>query len=327
MTKLHPNLDDLTGASVQDSGLKILSAKKDSAASNPTTTDQFHYTPESPKEHPVPAQKSTPEVEWWDEKWYFPVPLNIEIDVRSKSYLKESFPESQYKVSCDNTDEAQAKQDNDMMALGTSIRLPKERRKERKAQRAKKAQQYREGIQRGDAIQHPPKLTMENIHGILKNKKLPAMDPLECEAMVVADQASRRQSHEERNQLSKKTPEQRSDQRRQKRLREAAESPHALFFEIQSMSGQRLIHKNPTYLKLILNIQQLHISGLFVIINGKHYLLAECGSKAATKLKTLLLSRMSNNIECKLLHESAIHSRGFDSFSAKEFPDIATAKT
>ncbi|KNH07341.1 hypothetical protein XU18_1873 [Perkinsela sp. CCAP 1560/4] len=268
------------------------------------------------------VDRTTPRVEWWDEKWYYEL---TDANTVGDAFCKKDTPKCVYKTAYERPQEGESTVN--LPAIGAAIKTPKELRSQRKKLRQEKARKQRETIHRGEAAPHPAKLTMENIQNILKNRKMPAMDPIECEAIVVADQVNRRQSHEERNQKAKKTAEERSLKRHAQLQREAKESPRVLFFEIQSRGGSHQIHRNPAYLRVILNIQQLYITGVFWAVGERHFILLECGRKPAEKIKALLTRRMVKAVQCSLLHESEINERQFSSFDAKEFSDIPTART
>ena len=266
-----------------------------------------------------------PLVEWWDEKWYNPMPDGVEITRDTvTSILKNAYTECAYTTVFKRPDTEAAGLSE--KAVGLDIKLPEERKKDRKRNRAERAQEVRQKIHAGEAKPNAPKLTMENIHGILKNRKMPAMDPIECETLVVADEVTRRQNHEARNQSNKKTPEERSAKKRAQLQREADTGLQVHFYKIRALRGPKDVHRNLSYQKIIMNVQQLFVSGMLAVIAGEHHVLMECGRKPSQKMRALLERRMGDVIECSLEYAGDIAKRHFSDFDVKEFGSMAMAK-
>ena len=340
VSQLRAKSAEIHKAVLMDIGRPVMDSSSDNLAfvalrkepkSEVDTNRAQEENPENLKEEHIPEEETNehviPDVEWWDKEWYNPLSEQTELseDISQQIIsIKESLPQCSYLTTCEVP--LPEKADLLLTSAGLDIKLPRERKKERKQNRADKAREMREKVHKGEAKPNAPKLTMENIQGILKNRKMPAMDPIECEALVIADEVQRRQNHETRNQNAKKTPEERAAKLKAQRLREADDELKMAFYKVEALRGSKETHKNPAFLKIILNVQQLHICGVLAAIGGEHYLLIECGRKPTQKMDGLLRRRMTSVVQCTLLHSGPIASKQCVDFDVKEFHDIAVAK-
>eukprot|EP00759_Apiculatamorpha_spiralis_P025774 PhF_6_TR29114/c0_g1_i1/m.42483/K12843/PRPF3, PRP3; U4/U6 small nuclear ribonucleoprotein PRP3 len=203
-------------------------------------------------------------------------------------------------------------------------KTPQEREREKKLESRARHKEFCEKVKHGDLAPNAPRLKLSNVQDVLRCQGITeTLGPTELENMVLADQAARREKHEQHNEEHKLSREDRSEKRRMQNALNAEKDLQLSVYRITLAGPERGKH----IWKIRENATQLHITGAIVQIGFNDFgmVIVEAGAKPSKHMRSLITRRIGDINGVEVFH-GPITAHRFEDFSLRKFQNVETAK-
>ena len=190
----------------------------------------------------------------------------------------------------------------------------------RRQKRLESQKEKQDKIRLGLLPPDPPKVKIANLMRVLGTEAV--QDPTLIEAQVRKQIEERQRRHEEHNDATRLTDEQRKEKKAQKLIEDLSEGAHVAVFRIKNLEHSHFkfkVHKNA---------QQHNLNGTAILYPDFNVVIVEGGPKGIKFYKNLLLRRVEWNKfdegddlnECVLVWEGEVPRPVFKGFRFKPIP-------